>query len=161
LQENNLFEAVYIAELKRTRGRLGSYFQPPPRHIMTVKHLIPLLERGNGGNRVAIRIAVCGFSKSWRENNKDYFKKHAHLVDFKFATKPDIDNFLEQHPQVDDHSTLLEANPTDCETGVQDAGEAENMEAQGLDLVVELGSINAVIGSNCVQGKHGIVFLEP
>jgi hypothetical protein len=88
-----------MAELAKTRARTSSYPRLPSRRVLLVKRPIPNLERGIGGNKVTVRIAICGISKAWREN-LDESQKYAHLVNAKATAKPRIDDFLNQHPLI-------------------------------------------------------------
>ncbi|QRV84784.1 hypothetical protein RhiJN_12800 [Ceratobasidium sp. AG-Ba] len=97
---NNFFEAIRIAQIKNARSQPGLSSRPP-RRIETVKRPIPQLERGTGSSRVAVRIALCGISRSWRAGHPDELQKSQHLINFKATTKPNLDSFLAQHPMAD------------------------------------------------------------
>ncbi|CAE6437862.1 unnamed protein product [Rhizoctonia solani] len=96
--ENNLFEAIRIAQSERTQAKLGSSYRPPVRRVVIVDRPIPRLERGKGGAKTIIRIAICGLSKSWREAHSQQLESYTHLINTKAANKPIIHNFLTQYP---------------------------------------------------------------
>lgn len=49
-------------------------------------------------------MAICGLSKSWREENAEEVKKYGHLLNSKITTKPDISTFLAKYPMTDNHT---------------------------------------------------------
>lgn len=91
-------EAILVAERKKAKSKSGIYPRLPRRSVEIVKRSVPHLERGIGTNKVTIRIAMCGISKTWRQDHPDEFKKYAHLINMRESVKPDITGFLAQHP---------------------------------------------------------------
>jgi hypothetical protein len=101
VKETNLYDAIHVAERKKSRAKPGLCPRVPPRRVDVVKHPIPQLERGTGSGKVIVRIAACGISKSWRQKHPEEIKKYIHLLNMKMTEKPDISAFLSQHPTSD------------------------------------------------------------
>ncbi|KAG8697373.1 hypothetical protein FRC08_006568 [Ceratobasidium sp. 394] len=96
--EINLYQAIRVAELSKTRAGSGLSLRFPLRRIEIVKRPIPQLERGTGNMKSVIRIPVCAISKSWRDTNPDDFQRYVPLLNTKVTAKPDISDFLAKHP---------------------------------------------------------------
>ncbi|KAG9084987.1 hypothetical protein FS749_004775 [Ceratobasidium sp. UAMH 11750] len=107
--ESNLYDAIRAVEFEKSTTRPG-YRPRVLRRIEVVKRPIPLLERGTGSSKVVVRIASCGISKAWREQNPEELKKYAHLINTKATTKPDIKSFLADHPMPDNDWNDQEGN---------------------------------------------------
>ncbi|QRV88455.1 hypothetical protein RhiJN_16473 [Ceratobasidium sp. AG-Ba] len=128
---NNFFEAIRIAQIKNARSQPGLSSRPPRRRIETVKRPIPQLERGTGSSRVAVRIALCGISRSWRAGHPDELQKSQHLINFKATTKPNLDSFLAQHPMADNSDNSDNEGEDTTNTGGWDC-------TQPTDAVMDL-----------------------
>ncbi|KAG8727999.1 hypothetical protein FRC10_005421, partial [Ceratobasidium sp. 414] len=119
--ETNLFDAIHVAERKKARAKPGLCSHLPLRQVDIVKRPVPQLERGTGSSKVVIRIALCRFSKSWREKNPKEFQKYRHLINVKVAAKPDINSFLAENPALD-----ANAEEGSEDKGLMDAGHEGN-----------------------------------
>jgi hypothetical protein len=150
LKENNLYDAVFVAEREKAQAKPGPCPRFPLRQIENIRSPIPSLERGTGSGKVPVRIALCGVSRSWRQQHSDEFNKYAHLLNMKEATKPDISAFLTQHPvsgidgeKIDNGNVKLEsgaAGVLDLETGAG-SGEAGDWANLFYDGEEESGAI--------------------
>lgn len=89
-----------MAELEKAKARSGPILRPR-RKIQIVKRPIPHLERGIGSNKITVRIALCGISKSWRRRLPNEFTKYGHLINTRLTAKPDIIDFLTKYPMSD------------------------------------------------------------
>ncbi|KAG8707040.1 hypothetical protein FRC09_002066 [Ceratobasidium sp. 395] len=167
--ENNLYEAVRVAEAVKDAAKPG--FHPRPlRRIELVDRPIPQLERGKGNAKVVIRIPYCGISKSWREENKEEFHKYLHLVDMKVIRKPDITAFLLANPMVknedseggNSHGELVgehgsaegQVAPTDNESAKQlIEWRDEDYEEEESGLVLDLAERHGSLASFGIHGE--------
>ncbi|KAF8603709.1 hypothetical protein BDV93DRAFT_508345 [Ceratobasidium sp. AG-I] len=103
--ETNLYQAIRIAHFNKAGAQPGPYSYPPSIKVEVVKRSIPHLERGTGTSKVTVRIALCGISKSWRENHQAELTKYAHLINTKATVKPDIAAFLSSNPMPNDNNS--------------------------------------------------------
>ncbi|KAG9092551.1 hypothetical protein FS749_015622 [Ceratobasidium sp. UAMH 11750] len=116
----NLYEAIHVAQLEKNRSQPGLCPRPPQRRIEISDCPIPQLERGTGSSKVTVRIALCGVSKSWRDNHPSELLKHGHYINSKVFEKPDIRSFLAQHPM-----PKHDGDASDGETEGNGAGQSE------------------------------------
>ncbi|KAG9085536.1 hypothetical protein FRC07_013350, partial [Ceratobasidium sp. 392] len=96
--ENNVVDAIYVAECEKAKAKPGLCPRFPPRIIEITNRPLPLLERGIGSAKVIVRIALCGISKTWCHDYPDEFRKNPHLINMRETDKPDTSMFLVQHP---------------------------------------------------------------
>ncbi|KAF8598962.1 hypothetical protein BDV93DRAFT_560861 [Ceratobasidium sp. AG-I] len=140
--ETNLFEAIQVAEREKAKARPGLCPRIQPSRIQLVRRSIPHLERGTGSGKATIRIALCSFSKSWREANPDEIQKNAHLLNMKEVVKPDINDFLAKYPmpEVDSGESVKD------EPKLDEASDSE-LWAFGTQVEGQLG-----------EGEYGVDF---
>jgi hypothetical protein len=121
-QENNLYDAIGVAQAARSYAKLGPNSRLPlplSRRIELVRRPIPQLERGNGTSKVIVRIAFCALGKSWRNNYPQELPKYAHLINVKVASKPDISEFLLQYPSTRNDQLDPDSNAMPTESQVE------------------------------------------
>ncbi|KAF8603014.1 hypothetical protein BDV93DRAFT_508771 [Ceratobasidium sp. AG-I] len=140
--ETNLYEAIHVAEREKAKARPGLCPRIQPSRIQLVRRSIPHLERGTGSGKATIRIALCSFSKSWREANPDEIQKNAHLLNMKEVVKPDINDFLAKYPmpEVDSGESVKD------EPKLDEASDSE-LWAFGTQVEGQLG-----------EGEYGVDF---
>ncbi|KAF8607835.1 hypothetical protein BDV93DRAFT_552656 [Ceratobasidium sp. AG-I] len=141
---SNLFDAIRRAELVQASRQPGICPRPPPRRIQIVTAPIPPLQHGTGKTKTTIRVAACSISKSWRKNNEDEHKRSAQHINHKANTKPDISEFLSQHPVPTESDDEEDEDDLDVEADVIGDGEGMGTD-KGLDEYEE-GEVNAAGG---------------
>ncbi|KAB5587918.1 hypothetical protein CTheo_8639 [Ceratobasidium theobromae] len=139
---NNLYEAIRIAELEKTKARPGPAPNRLLRRVQIIKCPIPQLERGVGSGKFAVRIAACGVSKGWKDRNLDDYRRYIFLVNQKATSKPDIAEFLAKHPMVEHGERSLVSEASECGEGDADdeVGEyngAFGTHARSDDVIVD------------------------
>lgn len=98
LQETNLYDAIFVAERVKAMSKPRLCPRLHHRSVEPVKRPIPHLERGTGSGKVTVRVAICGISNNWRQQNPDELRKYSHLLNMRVLAKPDISLFLKKHP---------------------------------------------------------------
>ncbi|KAB5587473.1 hypothetical protein CTheo_9089 [Ceratobasidium theobromae] len=121
--ETNLYEAIRVAEFKKAKARPGSSVSGlTPRRVELVKRPIPHLERGVGSGRFVVRIAACGVSKGWKEDNPEEYRRYTHLINLRVSSRPNIIQFLADNPRVE-QDQLDDSQIGEASDGVGDAGQ--------------------------------------
>ncbi|KAB5589018.1 hypothetical protein CTheo_7543 [Ceratobasidium theobromae] len=108
---NNLFDAIEVAETKKLEARARfscSTTAKLPQKVSTIDLPVPLIRRNAGSGKAVIQIPLCVVSKSWREQHSREYAKISHLIEPRVAIKPNISDFLLQHPKAGNKS-LFEA----------------------------------------------------
>jgi hypothetical protein len=152
LQETNLYEAIQVAEHGKAKARLGHCPRLPLSRVEIIRRPIPQLERGTGVGKVAIRIALCGISSSWRKTYPDALQKFAHLFNMNAIAKPDISSFLSEHPmpKIDGGNSVkdepqLDSKADDAELLVFGTQEGPLGDGYGYDVGSGIGARNDTV----------------